>query len=175
MSNSIDAAARLFSQPSQQQSASHHVTILPESIKSDVEQQLVSTLAENVLGETTKRAQGFFNLYANIDYVRPYFDVDTKAVVNRLIQSLVPMKKTWVLDEVMDLYTPSMLALTLVAILIYRMKLGSVHLNEGTIMGTSFGLCFTYWTVVSLLAYFMGYIFDFQKLGVFQSFSIIVS
>ena len=39
-----------------------------------------------------ERAQQALNIYSHIDYLRPYFDVEPKDVLNRLIYSLVPIE-----------------------------------------------------------------------------------
>ncbi|CAF0746013.1 unnamed protein product [Adineta ricciae] len=91
------------------------------------------------------RAQQAINLYANLDYLRPYFDVEPKELVHRLLYSLVPRWPSP--DESMkpELYGPSMIVFTLAAILIYQMKLGSHSVQDGTLIGTSFLVCFGYW------------------------------
>lgn len=40
-------------------------------------------IAREVYGRGKERAQGFVNVYTNIDLVRPYFDVDPKEVAYR--------------------------------------------------------------------------------------------
>jgi len=44
-----------------------------------------------------------------------------------------------------ELYGPSMIAFTLAAILIYQMKLSNHSVQDGTLIGTSFLVCFGYW------------------------------
>jgi protein YIPF3 len=64
------------------------------------------------------------NIYAHIDYLRPYFDVEPKDVLNRLLNSFLPTKSN--LDSLSnELYGPLMLIFTLSAILIYEMKLAN--------------------------------------------------
>lgn len=90
------------------------------------------------------RAQQAINLYANLDYLRPYFDVEPKEVIQRLVRSLVPRRSR---EENIkpELYGPSMIVFTLAAILIYQMKLSSHSVQDGTLIGTSFLVCFGYW------------------------------
>ncbi|CAF0735222.1 unnamed protein product [Rotaria sordida] len=91
------------------------------------------------------RAQQAINLYANIDYLRPYFDVEPKEILHRLFHALIPR---WPLpDENFkpELYGPSMIVFTLAAILIYQMKLASHSVQDGTLIGASFLVCFGYW------------------------------
>lgn len=39
-----------------------------------------------------ERAQKALNIYSHIDFLRPFFDVEPKDVLNRLMYSLVPIK-----------------------------------------------------------------------------------
>lgn len=41
-------------------------------------------IAREMYGRSKEKAQGFVNLYANIDFVRPYFDVEPREVLGRL-------------------------------------------------------------------------------------------
>jgi len=91
------------------------------------------------------RAQQAINLYANLDYLRPYFDVEPKQVVRRLIQSFLPKRIAPDANLKPELYGPSMIVFTLAAILIYQMKLSSHAVQDGTLIGTSFLVCFGYW------------------------------
>ncbi|CAF3841302.1 unnamed protein product [Rotaria sp. Silwood1] len=91
------------------------------------------------------RAQQAINLYANLDYLRPYFDVEPREVVQRLIRSLIPRRISREENVKPELYGPSMIVFTLAAILIYQMKLSSHSIQDGTLIGTSFLLCFGYW------------------------------
>lgn len=97
------------------------------------------------------RAQQAINLYANIDYLRPYFDVEPKEILNRLLYSFVPRWPTFDEPIKSELYGPSMIVFTLAAILIYQMKLASHSVQDGTLIGTSFLLCFGYWIGSSFL------------------------
>ncbi|CAF0906016.1 unnamed protein product [Didymodactylos carnosus] len=72
-----------------------------------------------------QQAQKAINLYANLDYLRPYFDVEPKEVFNRLIQSLIPKLPSREENVKPELYGPSMITFTLAAILIYQMKLSN--------------------------------------------------
>jgi len=90
-------------------------------------------------------------------------------VIHRLKSSLLPTAKPSTTNLETgggppELYGPVMLVFTLVAILLLGMKLSpsmSAHptaMQEGTLMGTAFGLCFTYWFVGSLLYRFIAYL-----------------
>ncbi|CAF1323630.1 unnamed protein product [Adineta steineri] len=91
------------------------------------------------------RAQQALNVYANLDYLRPYFDVEPKEVVQRLVRSLIPRSLPREENVKPELYGPSMIVFTLAAILIYQMKLSSHSVQDGTLIGTSFLVCFGFW------------------------------
>ncbi|CAF3372090.1 unnamed protein product [Rotaria socialis] len=91
------------------------------------------------------RAQQAINLYANIDYLRPYFDVEPKEILHRLLHALTPRWPSPEENIKSELYGPSMIVFTLAAILIYQMKLASHSIEDGTLIGTSFLISFGYW------------------------------
>ncbi|CAF0807797.1 unnamed protein product [Adineta ricciae] len=117
------------------------------------------------------RAQQAFNLYANLDYLRPYFDVEPKDVIQRLIRSLVPRGSSREENIKPELYGPSMIAFTLAAILIYQMKLSSHSVQDGTLIGTSFLVCFGYWVGSSFAISSFSYVCNTQ-LSLMQILSI---
>ena len=96
-----------------------------------------------------------------IDFLRPYFVVEPADVRSRLMASLLPRKPTGGDQAAFqgDLYSPLMLVLTLVTVLLYGIKAGSAPSVgvEGTVMGTALFAAFGYWfgasTVFSVLAY----------------------
>ncbi|XP_058949169.2 protein YIPF3 [Pocillopora verrucosa] len=94
--------------------------------------------------QSAKRA---FDLYANIDILRPYFDVEPIEVRNRLLHSLIPKLPSTASPQTVvgELYGPLMLVFTLIAILLFSMKTSGHTVQEGTLMGTAFGVCFGYW------------------------------
>lgn len=61
------------------------------------------------------------NSYGRIDLFRPYFDVEPRQVRNRLIQSFIPRRPSQ-MNVSSDMYGPTMIILTLVALLLYSMK-----------------------------------------------------
>lgn len=61
------------------------------------------------------------NSYGRIDVFRPYFDVEPRQVRNRLVQSFIPRKPSQ-MHVSNDLYGPTMIVLTLVALLLCSMK-----------------------------------------------------
>ncbi|CAF2351192.1 unnamed protein product [Rotaria sp. Silwood2] len=91
------------------------------------------------------RAQQAINLYANIDYLRPYFDVEPKEILHRLLHVLIPRWPSPDENIKPELYGPTMIVFTLAAILIYQMKLASHSVQDGTLIGSSFLICFGYW------------------------------
>ena len=70
------------------------------------------------------KATAAFNMYAKIDILRPYFDVEPMQVRNRLLASFVPVLPTAKKQPSIpgDLYGPCMVIFTLIAILLFQMK-----------------------------------------------------
>lgn len=54
-------------------------------------QSVASSVGAYVFSTGKQKAQQALNIYSHIDYLRPYFDVEPKDVLNRLIYSLVPV------------------------------------------------------------------------------------
>jgi len=117
----------------------------------DIENRLYYHVAGKMYESAKLRAGGMFDIYAGLDYIRPYFDVDLQTVLQRLLDSLYPRKSSALLDSGKpDLYGPVMLLFTLIAILLYGMKMSHVKIEEGTLMGSAFALCWMYWIVIAL-------------------------
>ncbi|EDO47784.1 predicted protein, partial [Nematostella vectensis] len=106
--------------------------------------------------QSAKRA---FDLYANIDILRPYFDVEPTEVRSRLFHSLIPQLPSTASPQTVvgELYGPMMLVFTLIAVLLFGMKTSGHTVQEGTLMGTAFGLCFGYWLGGSAFCYCVAY------------------
>ncbi|XP_071955688.1 protein YIPF3-like isoform X2 [Antedon mediterranea] len=122
-----------------------------------------SQIGKEVAGTAWKagkdQARKVFDLYANIDILRPYFDVEPKVVVRRLIFSLVPKRPSGRPQKLpTELYGPLMVVFTLIAFLLMEMKSSMHVVREGTLMGTAIGLCFGYWFLASGLFYTVAYI-----------------
>ena len=105
-----------------------------------------------VLDAGSKRAKTYFDSYARVDYLQPYFDLEPSDVRSRLIGSLVPkFAKDQPIPQ--DLYGPTMLSFTLSAVLLIIMKNAETDRTgynaEGTVMGTAFGIAFGYWMTVT--------------------------
>lgn len=95
-----------------------------------------------------QQARKMMSVYANIDVLRPYFDIEPQTLLVRLASSFVPVRslsQPQVLSSVFllsclflltiffqkipsELYGPLMTVLTLIAILLLNMK------NSGTVM-----------------------------------------
>ncbi|CAB1312525.1 unnamed protein product [Coregonus sp. 'balchen'] len=99
--------------------------------------QLGRQVADEVWQAGKRQASKAFNLYANIDILRPYFDVEPMQVRNRLIESMIPIRMIHFPQKIAgELYGPMMLVFTLVAILLHGMK------TSGTVIGYGlFGHC----------------------------------
>lgn len=75
----------------------------------------------------------YFSVYGNIDLLRPYFDVEPREVVYRLLGSLTPPPLASLSSAAggggasgdrlhRELYGPSMVILTLISLLLLQMK-----------------------------------------------------
>ncbi|XP_053731341.1 protein YIPF3 isoform X1 [Synchiropus splendidus] len=125
--------------------------------------QLGRQVADEVWQAGKRQASKAFNLYANIDILRPYFDVEPVQVRSRLIESMIPVRMINFPQKIAgELYGPLMLVFTLVAILLHGMKTSGTVIREGTLMGTAIGTCFGYWLGVSSLIYFLSYLVNAQ-------------
>uniref|UniRef100_A0A3Q3JH60 Protein YIPF3 n=1 Tax=Monopterus albus TaxID=43700 RepID=A0A3Q3JH60_MONAL len=114
--------------------------------------QLGRQVADEVWQAGKRQASRAFNLYANIDILRPYFDGPPLPV-----HVFPPVQKI-----AGELYGPLMLVFTLVAILLHGMKTSGTVIREGTLMGTAIGTCFGYWLGVSSFIYFLAYLVNAQ-------------
>jgi len=133
--------------------------------------KLAQEVAGNIYESTKSQAKGFLNIYANIDLIKPYFEVEVNTVLWRLFQSFIPRTTSDLLTKSADLYGPVMLIFTLISILLLGMKLSHTTVQEGTLMGTAFIICYTYWIFTSLFYYFLGYILS-MKITLLQFLAI---
>ncbi|NP_001400974.1 protein YIPF3 isoform 4 [Mus musculus] len=125
--------------------------------------QLSRQVADQMWQAGKRQASRAFSLYANIDILRPYFDVEPAQVRSRLLESMIPIKMVNFPQKVAgELYGPLMLVFTLVAILLHGMKTSDTIIREGTLMGTAIGTCFGYWLGVSSFIYFLAYLCNAQ-------------
>ncbi|XP_017451817.1 protein YIPF3 isoform X1 [Rattus norvegicus] len=125
--------------------------------------QLSRQVADQMWQAGKRQASKAFSLYANIDILRPYFDVEPAQVRSRLLESMIPIKMVNFPQKVAgELYGPLMLVFTLVAILLHGMKTSDTIIREGTLMGTAIGTCFGYWLGVSSFIYFLAYLCNAQ-------------
>lgn len=133
-------------------------------------QTMAQTMGAYVLNTGREKMQKTFNIYSHIDFLRPYFDVEPKDVLNRLVYSLMPFKNDFLTAE---LYGPLMILFTLCAILIYQMKVANHSIEDETLIGTAFFVCFTYWIGLSFLASSASFI-CYSSISVFNYLSLIV-
>ncbi|ETE70472.1 Protein YIPF3, partial [Ophiophagus hannah] len=137
--------------------------------------QLSRQVADQMWQAGKRQASKAFNLYANIDILRPYFDVEPNQVRNRLLESMIPVKMINFPQKIAgELYGPLMLVFTLVAILLHGMKTSDTIIREGTLMGTAIGTCFGYWIGVSSFIYFLAYLCNAQ-ITMVQMLSLLVA
>ncbi len=123
--------------------------LLPESLANSMVSTMLSGAREQMSAQR--------DVAARLDALRPYFDVETSEVRQRLLWSLQPSKGSQLLKQY-DLYVPLMLTLTLGALLLSGMKEAAAHADvrasEGaTIVGTALAAAFTYWLGGSALLY----------------------
>jgi hypothetical protein len=143
-------------------------TAIPKSL---FNQAVASTVSSYVFTTGKQKAQQALNIYSHIDYLRPYFDVEPKDVLNRLINSLKPIEKDS--NLITELYGPLMILFTLCAIIIYQMKMASHSIQDGTLIGTAFFVCFSYWIGTSLLFSSSSFFFN-SSITIFNYLSLIV-
>ncbi|KAK6191451.1 hypothetical protein SNE40_003138 [Patella caerulea] len=125
----------------------------------DMRKRIGQNVGEMVWQVSKQRAQKAWSVYGNIDILRPYFDVEPKEVQKRLIYSLIPQRPTTQRQRVhKELYGPLMVIFTLIALLLFQMKTSDHKVEEGTLMGTAFGVCFIYWFGASGLVWVLSYI-----------------
>ena len=116
-------------------------------------------VANQVWLSGTEKAKQYASIYGNIDILRPYFDVEPRTVLVRLARAFVPVwHRSRHVDVPPELYGPSMLGFTLVALLLYSMKASSHTIRDGTLIGTAMGVCFGYWFFVSAALFFGAYV-----------------
>lgn len=111
----------------------------------DLKADLTKEVASFVWQEGQQRAKKAFSVYANIDILRPYYDVEPQEVRQRLISSLTPVIHGLPSKVPRELYGPTMMVLTLIALLLFQMKSYKVTVQEGTLIGSAFFTCFGYW------------------------------
>ena len=131
---------------------------LPQNMATSMFTTMLSGAREQV------RARGVTgDVHTQIDYLRPYFDVETSEVQQRLLWAFNPRKGERLLQE-QDLYCPTLLVFTLAALLVAGMKSqerASVG-AEGTLIGTALGSAFSFWAVSSLALYGAAYMLQLK-------------
>lgn len=120
---------------------------------------LGKVVADQVWQSGSQHAKKIFNVYGNIDLLRPYFDVEPNILLQRVAKSFVPIRSLSTPQKIpSELYGPLMTVLTLIAILLMSMKTSGTVVQQGTMMGTAFATCFGYWFGISGFMYFLAYI-----------------
>jgi len=124
---------------------------------SAVDSSVQAHLTQMVWEAGSRQMRDTFDAYGKIDLFRPYFDVEPRQVRNRLFQSLLPRKPSQMAVSA-DLYGPSMLILTMVALLLYSMKSSGYTIQDGTFIGTAMLTCFMWWLASSMCLYTACYV-----------------
>lgn len=157
---SVDSSAQQQSQqPSQQQSQQQQ----QQGGNPDIYKAIRDNMSSIVWQEGTRKAKSAISSYANVDLLRPYFDVQPMEVANRLMLSFVPTRVSNDANKIhSELYGPVMTCFTLVAVLLYEMKSSDHRVQEGTLMGSALITVFGYWLGVSALVWLVAYICNAQ-------------
>ncbi|GFN76136.1 protein yipf3 [Plakobranchus ocellatus] len=143
-----------------------------KSFGEDMRQRVGENVTQMMWQAGAQSARRAWNVYGNIDLLRPYFDVEPKEVQSRLVYSLVPMRPTDTRQEVpKELYGPTMVVLTLIALLLYQMKSADHRVEEGTLIGSAFAVCFMYWLGASALVWFVAYVCE-VRIAILQILSM---
>eukprot|EP00037_Helgoeca_nana_P002425 m.33703 g.33703 ORF g.33703 m.33703 type:complete len:259 (+) comp12587_c0_seq1:67-843(+) len=142
---------------------------MTREIGAKVTREIGQNIATNALQVGTAKAKSFFDTYARVDLLRPYFDHTPTEIRTRLLRSLWP--RTFPEEStIVDMYGPVMLNFTLAAVLLVLMKT-SVHGKqistgvEETLMGTALAVSFGYWITFSAMLYTVGFIFNTDLTG----------
>ncbi|GFS23674.1 protein YIPF3 [Elysia marginata] len=143
-----------------------------KSFAEDMRQRVGENVTQMMWQAGAQSAKRAWNVYGNIDLLRPYFDVEPKEVQSRLLYSLIPLRPTDTRQEVpKELYGPSMVVLTLIALLLYQMKTADHRVEEGTLIGSAFAVCFMYWLGSSGLVWFVAYVCE-VRIAILQILSM---
>ncbi|XP_025087499.1 protein YIPF3-like isoform X1 [Pomacea canaliculata] len=141
--------------------------------KEDVRQRIAPNVTEMMWEMGAQSAKKAWSIYGNIDILRPYFDVEPKEVQKRLLYSLIPHWPTSQQQKIpRELYGPTMVVLTMIALLLYQMKSAEHRVTDGTLMGSALGVCFAYWFGASCLVWVLSYVFS-VKIVLIQVMSMV--
>ncbi|XP_060082887.1 protein YIPF3-like isoform X1 [Ylistrum balloti] len=139
----------------------------------DIRQRLGENVAAMMWQSGKQQASKAWNLYGNIDILRPYFNVEPHEVRSRLLWSFIPQRPTAQKQRVSrELYGPLMVIFTMIALLLFQMKTADHRVEEGTLMGTAFGVCFTYWFGASAFVWFLSFVCN-TRLSMLQIMSML--
>ncbi|XP_045860581.1 protein YIPF3 isoform X3 [Meles meles] len=117
--------------------------------------QLSRQVADQMWQAGKRQASRAFSLYANIDILRPYFDVEPAQVRSRLLESMIPIKMVNFPQKIAgELYGPLMLVFTLVAILLHGMKTSDTIIGYGL-----FGHCIVLFVTYNIHLHALFYLF----------------
>eukprot|EP01080_Neovahlkampfia_damariscottae_P010593 gene10593-3111_t len=122
------------------------LNILEEGINSNY-----GFVAKTVLSSAYSSASN--SNWFQFQFLQPYFQLDEKEVLKRLISTLKPTSMKSILQKP-DFYGPIMSFFTLVTILVLSLKSGTYEFGakaEGTLLGTSMFICFIFWITNSAI------------------------
>ncbi|CAH1787354.1 unnamed protein product [Owenia fusiformis] len=141
------------------------------NLMTDAKQAMAANVGSYVWQTGSQQARKAFSIYGNIDILRPYFDVEPHQVRSRLIHSLIPAYRT-TQKLPGELYGPTMVVFTLIALLLFQMKSSGHTVQEGTLMGSAFAVCFGYWFGASSFVWFVSYVCN-ARITMLQIFSLL--
>lgn len=135
-------------------------------------QKIASSIAKNAFNSAYTNASS--NLWLTFDLIQPFFNIEPRNVLLRLLSTLKPQPMKDIIDQP-DLYGPLMCLFTLNTILVLSMKNSRYqfhHSSESTLLGTSFFTCFIYLIFNTLLCYFSFWSTNIS-LGLVQCISLV--
>eukprot|EP01086_Lenisia_limosa_P013651 TRINITY_DN42980_c0_g1_i1.p1 TRINITY_DN42980_c0_g1~~TRINITY_DN42980_c0_g1_i1.p1 ORF type:complete len:240 (-),score=15.55 TRINITY_DN42980_c0_g1_i1:24-743(-) len=134
---------------------------------------LMSNVASHMFAQTSNQASNIVSAVAQGEFATPYFNVNPSDVIMSLKRSLIPSFKKREGPPSLDLYGPLTVTLSLAALLIVQIKnsQGENHSVEGTLMGSSLGICFSYLLFNGFLSFFLAFLFE-SSLSLYNIFTL---
>ncbi|KAG2372996.1 hypothetical protein C9374_012939 [Naegleria lovaniensis] len=126
-----------------------------ESLDDDFSNSLQFQFAKSMLQSTTgKVVPSWFSF----GFLKPYFiGLDEKQALQRVIQTVFkPLQPMISHMDDPDLFIPLVTVFSLAILLDFQMKFFNVHVNEGTLLGTSLFSSFVYWIGSSAFFFVVG-------------------
>jgi hypothetical protein len=142
------------------------LNILEEGINSNY-----GFVAQTVLSNAYSSASN--SNWFQFTFLQPYFQIDEKEVLRRLLSTLKPNPMNSILKKP-DFYGPIMSYFTLVTILVLSLKTGAYQFaasSEGSLLGQCLFICFIFWSLISAVCFFLFFLNDIP-ISISQTISI---